>query len=272
MILDRKRNSSEAVLKITGRDIGEKNYSMNFNSDICTWELIGDAEKVQQNKEYGVIVDVISSEGGEMKVKDIIACFPDVPESTIRWRLSEMVKKGILYSEVRGIYKIPNKANNTNIANNSNIQINNTSTTPYSTSNSLETPPINSTQEAIGNPMEDEFIGFIGNIGIIGNNNNSCNLSMLLDSTTLYITDDINTTSHPYSDAFAQSCNSCEHLDYALNCFNKIELQHEIYEHNGCSLYQRKLCGDCYYYIEEHCELIDDCVQADGCCSMKPLN
>ena len=26
----------------TGRDIGEKNYSINFNSETCTWELVGE--------------------------------------------------------------------------------------------------------------------------------------------------------------------------------------------------------------------------------------
>ena len=35
-------------------------------------------KEVRQNKEYREIVDVIISEGGEMKVKDITACFSDV--------------------------------------------------------------------------------------------------------------------------------------------------------------------------------------------------
>ena len=204
IILSRKRNSSEAELRITGRDVEEKNYAMTFNDSNCTWTIAGDAEAVQQNKTYSDVVDVITSEGGEMKVQDIITCFSSVPESTIRWRLSEMVKKDILYRDDRGIYKIPNKANNINItnkpnntnitnkpnnANNSNIQINNTtSTTPYFTSNSLEAPPINLTPEPFGNPMEDEFIGFIGNIG---NNNILSNNTVAFASTSQLSCSDI---------------------------------------------------------------------------------
>ena len=307
MILNRKRNSPEAELMITGRDVGEKNYAMRFNDSNCTWTMVGEAETVKQNKAYSEIVELIKLNNGSMNVKEIVSYFVDKgeKESTVRWRLSEMLKRDILYSVERGVYNInnisniTNNSNNTNIpnisniANNSNIPINQIFqinplplTVQKFIGNIGFSVPINIQPEPIHIPEENKFIGFIGNIGNIGENIKNENFQDLSDSTTVYVTEVINqplsflsidSTSavvEELSDTeqtIEKSCNSCEHLGCDLECINTIPMQFEIYEKNGCVLYLRKLCGECSSYSDGYCEMTDSKVKATEYCKMKPL-
>lgn len=50
-----KRNSENATLSITGRDVEQQELVIRFNKDTCTWENLGDAEayaEQQAQKEY----------------------------------------------------------------------------------------------------------------------------------------------------------------------------------------------------------------------------
>jgi hypothetical protein len=119
MILDRKNNTTQAELMITGRDVIENTFTMNFNETNCSWEITGNADTVRLNQAEENIVQLIDENGGCLSSKIILSSLkPQENESTIRWRLSEMVKKGILYRDGVGVYK--NNPNNTNITNMSN--------------------------------------------------------------------------------------------------------------------------------------------------------
>jgi hypothetical protein len=123
LIIKRSRRSVDAELLVTGRDIEENNYGMTFNNGI--WTLVGDGGSYNWNREYREIIDLMKNAGGIMATKKIVDHFAGLgePASTVRWRLSDMVQKGLLKSKERGIYEVihTNNANKTNKTNNTTV-------------------------------------------------------------------------------------------------------------------------------------------------------
>jgi replicative DNA helicase len=115
LILDRKRESDLASLRVIGRDIEEKKYSMKFEKQNCTWKFTDEvADQPQQDKMSDMIVELINNNGGTMKAKDISSYLTKkgCNEQTIRWWLSELVKKKILSRDGRGVYQTNQQTNN----------------------------------------------------------------------------------------------------------------------------------------------------------------
>ena len=50
-IIERDRNSKEATLHITGRDLEEKNFKIKFNTDNYHWEYMGTVDDVEQQRQ-----------------------------------------------------------------------------------------------------------------------------------------------------------------------------------------------------------------------------
>lgn len=63
MGLYRKRGQRDATLKITGRDIEERELSVAFDRDTITWQLVGEAEKVVLGDQKQAVLDVIRTLG-----------------------------------------------------------------------------------------------------------------------------------------------------------------------------------------------------------------
>jgi hypothetical protein len=126
VVIDKKEYSCHAKLRVTGRDVKEKDYSMKFEEDTWTWKLTDEkvVNQPQQNEMSGMIVGLINNNGGTMKLKDISSELTKngCNEQTIRWRLGELVKKGLLSKKERGVYQTPqqtnNPTNNTNMSRN----------------------------------------------------------------------------------------------------------------------------------------------------------
>jgi hypothetical protein len=51
------RNSSDATLHITGKDIDSASFEINFNKSNCTWGLVGDTKKLLEEKERNEYVN-----------------------------------------------------------------------------------------------------------------------------------------------------------------------------------------------------------------------
>ena len=117
LVLQKGRVKTNAELIITGRDVEEKAYAMNFDITCWSWKVEGDAEEFRQSKERKEIIELIQSNGGKMKTKDITDALSikGRKENTTRWMLGEMAKDGILQKPDRGIYEVI--TNNTNITN-----------------------------------------------------------------------------------------------------------------------------------------------------------
>jgi hypothetical protein len=60
LVLSRSRGSAEATLKVTGRDIEEAEYALNFAADIGTWQLLdGPASDYEQSDERRRILNAV---------------------------------------------------------------------------------------------------------------------------------------------------------------------------------------------------------------------
>ncbi len=177
LVLDRKRESDLASLKITGRDIEEGSYSLKFEKENCTWKFTDEVvDKPQLNGMSGEVVELINNNNGSMESKDIVSNLTKKghKESSVRWWLSELVKKKILSRDGRGVYKTHQQTNNTNILDNTNITNKaNITNKPIRLNNigSLEPSPINKYSETPINTGDDEFICNIGNIGDVSDSN-----------------------------------------------------------------------------------------------------
>ena len=127
LILDRKRESDLASLRVIGRDIEEKKYSMKFEKQNCTWKFTDEVadeggDQPQLNEMSVDIVELINNNNGSMNLKDIVSNLTKngCNEQTIRWRLGELVKKEILSKNGRGVYETPKQTNNIYISNKTN--------------------------------------------------------------------------------------------------------------------------------------------------------
>ncbi|WP_250283136.1 AAA family ATPase [Frankia sp. CiP1_Cm_nod2] len=118
VVLGRKRQSSEGVLKVTGRDIEENEYALI--TDAGTWTLDGQtlteaAERVQQRAEQQDLSDQTNqilefvrkhpdsaATGLGVQTSEIVTAFGEV-----RVYLTRLVKSGKLAKASRGRYRVP---------------------------------------------------------------------------------------------------------------------------------------------------------------------
>src|SRR5690606_38705757 len=60
----KKRNTEDAILSITGRDVEEQELAVHFNKVNCRWEMLGKASQVADSAQKNEILNVIKEEGG----------------------------------------------------------------------------------------------------------------------------------------------------------------------------------------------------------------
>ncbi len=108
MVLRRDRMSRQAVLSITGRDVEEKEYAMDFDASIGTWSIKGEVQEIQKTEERQIIFDIIKRLG-PMTPKDMHRHLQETgdsrSESAIKKLMWSMSKDGKLNS-MSGVYCI----------------------------------------------------------------------------------------------------------------------------------------------------------------------
>jgi len=106
LVLLRSRQSDQATLHITGRDVEVPAMDMFWNPETCRWtaELPAREEKSDVGK---AILKVLLEANRPLKMKEITE-YPDIgyKESTIKGRLVRMVRTGILLHE-ENLYSLP---------------------------------------------------------------------------------------------------------------------------------------------------------------------
>jgi hypothetical protein len=106
MVLQRDRGKADAVLKITGRDVGETEYALQ--STYPTWELLGDAGELRLSDERKAVLEAIRA--GKSSPKAIFGYItehidPSVTYQAIKDRLFKMREAGLVKS-TDGSYSI----------------------------------------------------------------------------------------------------------------------------------------------------------------------
>lgn len=106
LILDKKRNENIAKLSVVGRDISERELSIEFTPESCTWKALDyDPTELLLNQERRDILDTIIELGGTARVKQIAEKLSK-EKSNISHLLRKMVYDGIIYSLTYGSYTI----------------------------------------------------------------------------------------------------------------------------------------------------------------------
>ena len=92
--LYRQRGQQDATLKVTGRDIEERELAVKFDQVTGCWQLLGDREEVQQGEQVQAIVNMLKNnmaaparEIAEMTGQKINHCYE---------RLTTLVERGIV--------------------------------------------------------------------------------------------------------------------------------------------------------------------------------
>jgi hypothetical protein len=100
--LIRVRGESQAVLKVTGRDLDEHELGLRFDPDSCSWTVLGPADvTVGLSQEAQDVVAVLSHLSHPAKAR-AIANELGKPYNTIRKRLQRMVAEGLVTSSGMG--------------------------------------------------------------------------------------------------------------------------------------------------------------------------
>lgn len=124
VIMKRERGRMDAVLHITGRDVEEQEIAINFDSRICTWTAMGDADGYRLTEERAAILEVLRRGNTDLSAKEIAAMLEKSYNAT-RQLLFKMVRAGEVINH-RGKYQLPtplyphNPDNNSNRDNSSN--------------------------------------------------------------------------------------------------------------------------------------------------------
>lgn len=113
IVLNRNRNSNNATMHITGRDIEEQNLEMKFDSDICTWTIQGEAVQRQRTPERQAIVDLLHEQRRPMSPREINDHLGKDGDS-IRQLLGKLEKAGVVERKEYGKYTIPSHTTTTN--------------------------------------------------------------------------------------------------------------------------------------------------------------
>ncbi len=95
MVLERKRGKDDAVLHLTGRDIGHEKLALRFNDNGCNWELLGDAEEVGSATAKQQILELLGQRPDMFSPRDIIDEL-QLPSPTVRSALRRLDQEGLV--------------------------------------------------------------------------------------------------------------------------------------------------------------------------------
>lgn len=91
--LYRSRGQQGAELKITGRDVVDRELAISFDKDTFCWQLVGDSSDVQSNSLQGQILDYIRDELGGAGTCMQVAKGLDRDRGNIYREMQELVSK-----------------------------------------------------------------------------------------------------------------------------------------------------------------------------------
>ncbi len=100
-----KKKSNKCTLHITGRDVQEADYEVEFSENTFTWNVIDKKDEHKLTTERQEIVDLIKKYGREMRTGEI-AQLLGKEKSNISKMLKKLVDDGILTSPKFGTYKM----------------------------------------------------------------------------------------------------------------------------------------------------------------------
>ena len=111
IILNRKRGSQDVTMFLTGRDVEEAEYALDFNKSDMGWSFLGERHEVQTSEPRQMIYDILKDGGKPLPPKVIREKLnkldPDNSRaaSTVKTLLGKMIEDGTLIN-MSGTYRV----------------------------------------------------------------------------------------------------------------------------------------------------------------------
>jgi hypothetical protein len=110
-VIVRDRGRADAVLKVTGRDVEERELALTWDADLSGWVYAGPAEEFRRSQERAELLRVLAEADRPLAPREIVPRVKGKNAATVRWLLAEMAKDGEVVKAGRGLYTTPNNAN-----------------------------------------------------------------------------------------------------------------------------------------------------------------
>jgi len=94
--LYRARGQQGAELKLTGRDVMDRELAVQFDPQLCCWQLLGEASDVKANTLQHAILDALTETFGGESTCSEVARFLGKDRANVYRELQELVSKGKL--------------------------------------------------------------------------------------------------------------------------------------------------------------------------------
>ncbi len=98
LVLKRAREGADATLHVTGRDIVEQSFAMDFDPDTCLWKVSGNAAEVAMSRQRAVLVTFLRSQGTPETPTNIAAAL-GLSVNNVKNLLWKMKEAGQVQSE-----------------------------------------------------------------------------------------------------------------------------------------------------------------------------
>lgn len=104
IIVDRKRGTPGAVMRLTGRDIEEQELAIEFDRQAGTWHCLGPAEDVALSQAQQEVLEILAQNPGGVSLKEIVT-LTGKNKNNIHKLLGKLVTAGkASQSTLRGVY------------------------------------------------------------------------------------------------------------------------------------------------------------------------
>jgi RecA-family ATPase len=104
IIMQRNRNSQDAVLSVAGREIGDSSWGITLNDSTLTWEPKGYAEEVFLNRSRLEIVQYLKAQSEPVQLRDIAEALGK-KKPVVHKLLNALTRDGIVIHHDGGFYQ-----------------------------------------------------------------------------------------------------------------------------------------------------------------------
>lgn len=113
MVLKRKRGGSGGSLYVTGRDVEEEEYALQFEPNQGFWTAQGKAKDFQMSQERREILQVLESVGEPISPKEVAEALAK-PSGNIKMLMASMLRDNQLTKVGHGQYRPPKPSDDSN--------------------------------------------------------------------------------------------------------------------------------------------------------------
>jgi AAA domain-containing protein/DNA primase RepB-like protein len=101
-----KRDGDSFTLRARGRDLEEVERAVQFDTETCTWSVLGEAAEVRRSAERGAIIAALTESGSEPLGPNQIAAACGMRAANVRKLLTKLKREGTIKAVTYGKYAL----------------------------------------------------------------------------------------------------------------------------------------------------------------------